>query len=58
MAEAMNEVARLASEIAAIRRDLVLLSKNKQLGPEVRGALIRAQTSLAQADAEMSEVLV
>jgi hypothetical protein len=54
---ALDEVARLWSELAAIRRDMLTLAKNRQLEPEVRIALTRAATSLAQADAEIGEVL-
>ena len=53
----MDLVARLASEVSALRREAVALSKNKQLEPQVRAALTRAQTSLAQAEAEITEVL-
>jgi hypothetical protein len=54
---ALDEVTRLWSELSAIRRDMLTLSKNKQLEPEIRIALTRAATSLAQADAEIGEVL-
>jgi hypothetical protein len=54
---ALDQVARLASEIASIRRAVLDLSKNKQLEPEVRCSLVRAASSLAQADAEVSEYL-
>lgn len=54
---ALNEVARIVSELSALRRDMILLSKNRQLEPEVRCALVRAATAVAQADAEISENL-